>query len=330
MGAAALAVAFASATQDIALAAWRIEIAQDSAELGLLTAANTFGYRIAIICTDSLILVSAQHLGWSVSYALAGAAMGIGVAATLLAPEPARADAVAAQKQKDEPLWMARGVFDAVAGPFIAFFKAHGTMAIIMLLAITLYRLPDFMRGPMVNPFFHDLGMSKDAIGLSRATVGLGTTFLGTIVAGLASFRLGLMRTLILGAVLQSLGVAANALLIFTGADLPAFMLVMGFDDFSLGFAGISLVAYMSSLTSLGYVATQYALLSSAYALAGKFLKGFSGLIVEGLGARFGLMPAYAVFFVGCAAIAIPSVLLFAILARSQARLATPAQVNPV
>jgi PAT family beta-lactamase induction signal transducer AmpG len=80
----------------------------------------------------------------------------------------------------------------------------------------------------------------------------------------------------------------------------------------------------MSSLTSLGYVATQYALLSSAYALAGKFFKGFSGLIVEGLGARFGLMGAYAVFFVGCAAIAIPSVLLFAVLARSAGPQASP------
>jgi PAT family beta-lactamase induction signal transducer AmpG len=328
LGAAALVVAFASATQDIALAAWRIEIAKDSAELGLLTAANTLGYRIAIICADSLMLVSAQHLGWTISYGLAGAAMAVGITATLLAPEPTSADAVAEQKQKDAPLWSARGAFDAVAGPFIAFFKAHGTMAIIMLLAITLYRLPDFVRGPMVNPFFHDLGMSKDAIGLSRATVGLGTTFLGTIVAGFLAFRLGLMRTLILGAVLQSLGIAANALLIFTGTDLPAFMLVMGFDDFSLGFAGISLVAYMSSLTSLGYVATQYALLSSAYALAGKFLKGFSGVVVDALAAQFGLLQAYAVFFIGCAAIAIPSILLFVVLARSHGRQAALG-VNP-
>jgi MFS transporter, PAT family, beta-lactamase induction signal transducer AmpG len=97
---------------------------------------------------------------------------------------------------------------------------------------------------------------------------------------------------------------------------------VMGFDDFSLGFAGISLVAYMSSLTSLGYVATQYALLSSAYALAGKFFKGFSGVIVEALSARLGLMQAYGVFFIGCAAIAIPSVLLFVLLARRQPGLA--------
>ena len=116
---------------------------------------------------------------------------------------------------------------------------------------------------------------------------------------------------------MQALGVAANALLVHTGSNLSAFMLVMGIDDFALSFAGISLVAYMSSLTSLGYVATQYALLSSAYALAGKFLKGFSGAAVDGLSARLGLMDAYALFFIGCAAFAIPSVLLLALLARS-------------
>jgi PAT family beta-lactamase induction signal transducer AmpG len=314
LGAAALVVAFASATQDIALAAWRIEIADDDAELGLLTAANTLGYRVAIICADSLMLVSAQHLGWAASYGLCGAAMMIGVIATLIAQEPAQADNMAARKQKEEPLWSGRGLFDAVAGPFIAFFRAHGGKALLMLLAISIYRLPDFMRGPMVNPFFHDLGMGKDMIGLSRATVGLGTTFLGTIVAGLVSLRMGLARTLILGAVLQALGIAANALLIFSGTNLPIFMLVMGFDDFSIGFAAITLVAYMSSLTSLGYVATQYALLSSTYASAGKFLKGFSGVIVEGLAARTGLLDAYALFFVGCAGIAIPSVLLLLLL----------------
>ena len=105
LGAAALVVAFASATQDIALAAWRIEIAESADELGLLTAANTLGYRVAVICADSLMLVSAQHLGWPVSYTIYGVAMGIGVIAALLAPEPTRADDIAAQKAKEQPLW---------------------------------------------------------------------------------------------------------------------------------------------------------------------------------------------------------------------------------
>ena len=96
------------------------------------------------------------------------------------------------------------------------------------------------------------------------------------------------MRALLLGGVLQALGIAAFALLTCTGTDLPAFTAVMAFDDFAISVAGVTLVAYMSSLTSLGYTATQYALLSSTYALAGKFLKGFSGAVVEGLTAQFG------------------------------------------
>ena len=326
LGAMALAVAFAASVQDIAIAAWRIEIARDADELGLLTAANTLAYRIAMICTDSLILVAAQHLGWPVSYGLCAAAMGVGIAATLLAPEPVQADAVMAAKEKEAPLWTPRGLFDAVIGPFVAFFKTHGMTALLMLLALTLYRAPDFMRGPMVNPFFHDLGMTKDAVGLSRATVGLATTFLGVAAAGFVSARLGLMRTLIVGAVLQAIGIAANALLIYTGTDLTAFMVVMGVDDFALGFAGISLVTYMSSLTSLGYVATQYGLLSAAYAFLGKFLKGFSGGIVDALTPGLGLMPAYAALFLGAAAIAIPSVALFLILDRHARKTA----INPL
>jgi PAT family beta-lactamase induction signal transducer AmpG len=92
---------------------------------------------------------------------------------------------------------------------------------------------------------------------------------------------------------------------------MPLFLAVMGFDDFSISMAGITLVAYMSSLTSLGYTATQYALLSSTYAWAGKILKGFSGTIVESLSGTFGLMHAYAVFFVGAGLIGIPAIMLF-------------------
>ena len=142
LGAAAVVVAFASATQDIAMAAWRIEIAEDGAELGLLTAAYTLGYRIALICADLLMLVSAQHLGWSVSYALCGAGMMIGVIATLVAREPLQADAVSARKLKEEPLWSGRGLFDAVGGPFITFFRTHGTKALLMLLAIAFTGYP--------------------------------------------------------------------------------------------------------------------------------------------------------------------------------------------
>jgi PAT family beta-lactamase induction signal transducer AmpG len=189
-------------------------------------------------------------------------------------------------------------------------------IALVMLLAISLYRLPDFMRGPVTNPFYRELGLSKDVIGAVRGTLGLASIFLGVAAGGFFSLRLGYMRALLLGGVMQALGIAAFALLTVTGPDVGLFTAVMCFDDFAISVAGVTLVAYMSSLTSLGYTATQYALLSSAYALAGKFLKGFSGLTVDALTPHVGRMEAYAVFFIGCGAIGVPSLLLFALLER--------------
>jgi PAT family beta-lactamase induction signal transducer AmpG len=326
LGIVALVVAFAAATQDIALAAWRIEIARNADELGLLTSANVLGYRVALLCADSLVLVAAQHLGWTAAYCLCGAAMAIGIAATLLAEEPRQGEAILARNEKDLPLWSARGFFDAVTGPFIAFFKAHGAAALLMLLAITLYRMPDFVRGPMVNPFFHDLGMSKDWIGISRATIGVASSFLGIAAGGFLSLRLGYMRALLLGGALQGIGIALNAALVVTGNDLVPFFAVMAADDFSLSFAGIALVTYMSSLTNLGYTASQYALLSSMYALSGKIFKGFSGSIVEALAGHIGLMNAYALFFVGCGVLGLPALILFALLDRRLIRHQSPSK----
>jgi MFS transporter, PAT family, beta-lactamase induction signal transducer AmpG len=251
--------------------------------------------------------------------------MGIGLIASLIASEPERAEAVMAQKEKEKPLWTPRGFFDAVAGPFIIFFKTHGAAALLMLLAISLYRLPDFVRGPMLNPFYHDVGLSKDVIGAVRATVGIAAIFAGVAAGGFLSLRLGYMRALILGGLLQGLGIAAFALMTVAGSDVMAFSAVMAFDDFAISVAGVTLVAYMSSLTSLGYTATQYALLSSTYALAGKFLKGFSGAVIEGLTAQMGLMNAYALFFIGCGAMGVPAVVMFALLERQHRK----AAINP-
>jgi PAT family beta-lactamase induction signal transducer AmpG len=317
LGGCALVVGLSAATQDIAINAWRIEVAQSEDEQGLLISAYTLSYRIAVMCTDSLMLIGAQHFGWPAAYTVCGLAMGIGITASLLAPEPVRGEGVLARLEKEKPLWSVRGFFDAVAGPFIVFFKTYGATALLMLLAISLYRLPDFMRGPITNPFFHDLGVTKDVIGTARATVGLAAIFAGVAAGGFFCLQLGYMRALMLGAVLQSIGIFAQAVLT-VNHDVPAFLAVMAIDDFGISVAGVTLVAYMSSLTSLGYTATQYALLSSAYALAGKFLKGFSGLIVEGLTPHFGLMNAYALFFVASGVIGVPSLALFAFLGRKQ------------
>jgi PAT family beta-lactamase induction signal transducer AmpG len=173
----------------------------------------------------------------------------------------------------------------------------------------------------MYNPFYHDLGIAKDTVALVRGSFGLVATFAGIAAGGVCAVRVGLMPTLIAGLVLEAFGTASFALL-SVHADAATFSAVMTLDAFAQAFAGVALVTYMSSLTSLGYTATQYALLSSTYALLGKFLKGFSGAAVDALTPTHGLLGAYAVSFVGTALTAIPPLVLIALLWRSQSRAA--------
>jgi MFS transporter, PAT family, beta-lactamase induction signal transducer AmpG len=315
LGALALVVAFASATQDIVIDAWRIESAKDTEELGLLTSAYTFGYRAAMLASEALILLVATRIGWNASYVLYGLLMAIGVAACFAAAEPAKADQVLETKIADAPLWSPQGLFDAVAGPFITFFKTHGAVALLMLAAISLFQLPNFVMGPMTNPLYHDIGLTKDVVGTVRGTFGLVAVFLGVAVGGFLALKLGHMRALYVGGTAQILGTIAYAVLPYSHGP-AVFAAVMTFDNFGIAVAGITLVTYMSSLTNLGYTATQYAVLSSTYTWGGKILKGFSGVVVQGLAADYGLMTAYAIFFVGAGLIGIPAIVLFAVLSR--------------
>jgi PAT family beta-lactamase induction signal transducer AmpG len=218
------------------------------------------------------------------------------------------------------PLFSVRGLYDAIAGPFIMFFKTHGVMAVTMLAAISLYRLPDFVMGPMANPFYHDIGMSKDLVGAVRASFGLFASLAGIAIGGFAALRFGYERALIVGGILQAVSIACFALLAVPHPPFALFGGIMAFDSFATSFAGVALVSYMSSLTSLGYTATQYALLASAYVWLGKILKGFSGTVVENLSTSLGLMRAYAFFFMGAGAIGIPALILFALLIRAHNR----------
>jgi MFS transporter, PAT family, beta-lactamase induction signal transducer AmpG len=325
----ALLVAFCSATQDIVVDAWRIEAAADSDELGLLSAAYQLGYRLAIIVTDALILIMANHLGWRFSYAAMAALMVIGIGASLVAVEPLRARQ-AFESRTMAPIWSGRGFVDAVVGPFTEFFRVYGWLALLMLAMISFYRLPEYLMGPMANPFYHDLGLSKDAVGTVRASIGLVASLLGIAAGGFSALRFGYLRTLIAGAIMQSLVIANFATLAFVGPDLRVFGAVMFADNFGIGFAGVALVTYMSSLTSVGYTATQYALLSSTYTYVGKFTKGFSGVMVERLAAGRTLLEGYGLFFIGAGLLGIPALILCIVLARvTRSPAATSASSTP-
>jgi PAT family beta-lactamase induction signal transducer AmpG len=317
LGILALIVAFSSSTQDIVVDAWRIEAATDSDELGLLSSAYQLGYRFAILMSDALILIIASHWGWPISYAMMAALMAVGLTASLLAVEPLRARAVFESKAATAPLTSARGFFDAVIGPFTEFFRVYRWLALLMLAMISFYQLPEFVMGPMANPFYHDLGLSKDAVGAVRASIGMVASLLGIAAGGFSALRFGYVRTLIAGVIMKILVIANFATLAYLGPDIRVFGAVMFADNFGIGFAGVALVTYMSSLTSLGYTATQYALLSSAYTYVGKFAKGFSGVMVERLASGRSLLDAYALFFIGAGLLGLPALILCIVLARA-------------
>jgi len=320
-------VGFAAATQDIVIDAWRIESASNNDELGLLSSSYQLGFRVALLATDALILALAEHTSWRFSYATFGVLMGIGLITTFVVPEPKRADAA---MNALAPIYTLRGLVDAIVGPFIAFFKTYGWLALLMLVAISFYRVPDFIMGPMVNPYYHDIGLTKDTVAAVRASVSFIASLGGIAAGGFVALRFGYMRALILGGILQAAAIAAFAILATSKADLPTFVAIMAFDSIATTFAGVALVSYMSSLTSLGYTATQYALLSSSYIFLGKFLKGFSGAVVDWLSKGGDLMHAYAVFFIGCGLAGLPGVALFLVLARIHARREKAAAVPAV
>ena len=185
IGACALLVAFASSTQDIVVDAWRIEVADNNNELGLLSSAYQLGYRGALLVTDALILIAANHLGWPISYTLMAALMGVGFYATWKATEPPRRRSDGRQGNRAAALHLAR-LFRRGGGP-VRHVLPHPSLArTLMLAVISLYQIPNFVSGPMSNTFYHDIGLSKDAVGGIRASVGLVFSLLGIAAGGIA------------------------------------------------------------------------------------------------------------------------------------------------
>lgn len=165
--------------------------------------------------------------------------------------------------------------------PLDDFFKRYRNTGLLILAMICVYRIADFVLN-LMGVFYVDVGFTLDEIANARKLFGMLVSMLGIGIGGWMVARFGLMTTLIVGAVVQPLSNVAFGLLTFTGPWLPGLYLCIGIDNISAGIAGTALIAYMSSLTSLGFTATQYALFSSLYSLPGKFLAAISGRIVEG------------------------------------------------
>lgn len=359
MALAAVIVGFTTATQDIVIDAWRIEVV-DTERQGQMAVAVQWGYRGAMIMAGAVPLLLAERFGWNISYLCMAVAMLIGVAATLAAPReaahtirPIHADGVRQAKVLEIGEWLVRlailiaaalligsglsgdaGLLSKIVGgpaleeawkakpngvwlqllgvltglavvvvaacpipkvptkpgvylstalysPLKDFLARFAGVAGLILATICVYRVSDFVLNIM-NPFYRDMGFTLTEIAEIRKVFGIVASMIGVFLGGVIVARFGLMKALIIGAFAQPLSNLMFAVLAMSGHNTGMLFASICVDNLAGGVAGTALIAYMSSLTTAGFTATQYALFSSLYALPGKLIASQSGRIVEG------------------------------------------------
>jgi PAT family beta-lactamase induction signal transducer AmpG len=297
----ALLVAFASATQDIALDAYRIESAEVRVQ-GALSATYQSGYRLAMIWAgagvlwiaagaESSELTGYQHQAWRTAYGIMAVSMLVGMIVVLISPEPVRAEVPPARDLKE---WLR----SALVEPFADFLRRHRWEAVLILALIGTYRISDVVMGIMANPFYVDMGYTKVEVANVTKIYGVIMMLLGAFIGGGMILRLGVYPVLMLGAVLSAATNVLFAWLAGYGHDVTALIVVVSADNLSSGIASAAFIAYLSGLTNIQYSATQYALFSSMMLLLPKWLAGYSGVVVDQVG--------YPVFFVGTAVLGAP------------------------
>ncbi|WP_246696550.1 AmpG family muropeptide MFS transporter [Methylobacterium planeticum] len=291
----ALITAFASATQDIVVDGWRIDAAPTERQ-GVMLGAYQLGYAIARAFAGAGALYIAQGASWSLAYGAMALLMLTGLIASVLAPRQDPAPV------PDEHRSIGRTLQIAVVEPFGDLVRRKGARLVLILSLIMLYRLPDIISGVMAQPFYIEQGFSLTEIANVTKVYGVIIGVAGALAGGYAVIRFGLQASLLFGGIAAAASNLMFSWLALHGHDTPLFIASISIDNFAGNFAGTALIAYMSSLTSSAFVATQYALLSSLYALPGKFVGGFSGYMVDALG--------YPKFFAASAAIGIPVALL--------------------
>jgi PAT family beta-lactamase induction signal transducer AmpG len=331
---AALLAAFSSATQDISIDAWRIEAAVVEWQ-GAMAATYQIGYRVGMIAAGAGALYLAEFYSWSVAYICMALLMLVGVATTFCIFEPERQGARDAWLEEERVVeFLARNAhlpdrlrniaawfIGAVVCPFTDFFARNGKVALLILAFIGVFRLSDITMGIMANPFYIDMGYTKSDIASVTKVFGLIMTMTGAVLGGLMVARFGVMRILLLSAVLVALTNLTFAWLAQQSPEMhtvqwfgvPIYLsVVISADNLSGGMAGSAFIAYLSGLTNRAYTATQYALFSSLMLLPAKFLGGFSGDIVDAEG--------YVFFFSYAACLGVPAVLLVLYLIYRQKR----------
>lgn len=331
--------AFASATQDISLDAYRIESASEEYQ-GALAASYQTGYRLAMIWAGAGAFAIAafasktddsltyDQFGWTVAYSVMAASMAVGLLTTLLSPPPNEKD----KERKAEQLTQTNALiskfcrehpnlpyaFAKVLGwfkiicltPLYDFFLRYHWHALAILLLIATYRISDVVMGVMSNPFYRDLGYSKEEVAAISKIFGVIMTLAGAFLGGAVVIKIGVLKTLFLGAILSAATNLLFSWLATVGHDITFLIFTISADNLAGGLASAAFVAYLSGLTNVAYSATQYALFSSIMLILPKFLAGFSGVVVEAIG--------YSNFFICTALLGLPVLVLIPLIAYLQ------------
>jgi PAT family beta-lactamase induction signal transducer AmpG len=284
---AAFLVTFFSASQDIAVDAYRREDLSDE-ELGLGSALYINGYRVGMLLASGGGLIMADHMDFSMVYLILAGCMLPGILTTLLTPEPAT------------PAGTPRTMQEAVVEPMVEYFSRKD--AILILVFILLYKVGDTMASAMTTPFYLDIGFSKTEIGAVVKLFGFWATIAGGLVGGLMMLRLGINRCLWVFGFLQAASTAGFALLANVGYSVSLLSAVIAFENLSSGMGTAAYAAFMASITNKKFTATQYALLTSLMGVPRVLASAPTGFLAKNVG--------WETFFIFCALIAIPGMLL--------------------
>ncbi len=308
MGALALLVAFLSASQDVVIDAYRVEILTPEQQ-GPGAAMIQTGYRIAMLVSGAGALIVAARYGWFAAYATMAALLGVGMLVFIFGPEPTTPPPAARTANGGwETIrdWIAT----AVTGPFADFMRRPRWPAIVLF--IIGYKLGEAMAGVMAMPLYISLGYSLNEIAAVSKLVGFFATVAGALIGGVVTAKLGVMRALILCGLLQSAGNLFYVLQAVGGHRLDYLALCVAAENLTGAMAGTALVAYLSGLCSPAFTATQYALLSSLAAVGRTMVASSGGVLAD----RLGWVP----FFILTTVATIPALVLLIWIARRDAR----------
>ena len=295
----ALNIAFAGSIQDIAIDAYRIESAKLE-DQGNLAAGYQFGYRIAILVGSSFALIYAENFSWSLTYQLMALLMALNILVT-----------VYISSEKSNPDLAILNYKQSLLEPTKDFLERFGLkIASILILIIATYRLTDIVMGPMANPFYIDMGYSLSEIGYVVKIVALIATIIGVFIGGIFIKKLGLYKSLLIGAFLVMFTNLSFSYASINDKNLVLLASIVASDSLAAGIVGTVNITFLTSLVSSKYTGFQYALLTSLMAFLGKLFGGFSGVFVESFQNLYGFSYGWMSFYIFTSCLAIPSMLM--------------------